>query len=392
MKWRWDQGRLDYFQVDEIKHLAKALVAFEGHALPRGDDPDTLRTLLESYSERPFLPEKYKVWRNYKRVFGCQLLATDIRGIVVCTDLCRQIAVGDFDGDEYLINIARRFYYPSPVFDDYKPSGPQVFAICAIIKLLVAEFVSCAKPFISVDEIIDRLKGNPVDGTENLHHYEHLKNTGTTIPNGDDEYRQIREMLRFISQLSFLKWENPNLYLDVATPDAAIQIANLLSPIMMPRDADSARELLQIGGVVETEIFPAIIETESLNPFDIEFTEGTRARKTHLRVERSSKLKELYFKYIADPHHCDMCDMDTRGRYPWADRLVELHHVLPLSSPIRVESGSTSLHDIVGLCPSCHRATHKYYSSWLRDRGQKDFLTHAEARDVYGIAKSAIVI
>lgn len=392
MKWRWDQGRLDYFQIDEIRLLAKALVAFEGHALPRRDDPDALRVLLESYSDRPFLPEHYKVWRNYKRVFGCQLLATEINGIVICTDICRQLAACELDADDYLLNVARRFYYPSPVFDDYTPTGTQVFAICAIIKLLIAEFISRAKPFVSIDEIIDRLKGNPVDGAEGLHFYEHLKNTGTTVPKNDHEYRQIREMLRFISQLSFLKWENPNLYLDVSTPDAAVQIATLLSPVTMPRNADSSKELLQIGGKGEIDIIPATIVEESLNSFDLEFTEGTRTRKTHLRVERSAKLKELYFKNIADPHHCNMCEMDTRERYPWAERLVELHHLLPLSSPVRVEKGATSLHDLVGLCPSCHRATHKFYTNWLRDHGQKDFSSHAEAINVYQTARDAIVI
>jgi len=392
MIWRWDQGRLDYFQIDEIRRISKALMAFNGHSLPRGDDPDTLRATLEAYSDRPFLPDNYKVWRNYKRVFGCQLLATDVDGIVICTDLCKQMAKGELTSDDYLVHVAKHFYFPSPVFDEYTPTGKQVFPMCAIIKLLVSEFLTLAKPFLSFHEIIDRIKGNGVVGTEAFTSYGQLKPTGTKLPSGSDEIRQIREMLRFMSQLSFLKWENPNLYLDVDSTDSAASIAQLFTPMIAPRKTNPSQELLQLGQVAAENSIPEIVISEALNPFDIEFIEGIRTRSTHLRIERSSKLKELYFAHTDDPHHCNMCDIDTIERYPWADRLVELHHLLPLSSPVRVESKSTSLKDIVGLCPSCHRATHKYYSKWLTDHSQKDFSTYAEAHKVYDYAKSSICL
>lgn len=106
----------------------------------------------------------------------------------------------------------------------------------------------------------------------------------------------------------------------------------------------------------------AKFENKEMNPFDVEFSEGSKLRISHIRTERSSKLREFYFQHTDNPNHCDMCKMDTQRRYPWAERVLELHHLLPLSSPIRVEKNSSSLKDIVGLCPSCHRATHKYYS------------------------------
>lgn len=392
MKWRWDQGRLDYFQLDEIRRLAKALVSFHGHGLPRGDEPDTLRVTLEAFSDRPFLPEDYKVWRNYKRVFGCQLLATELQGVVFATDLCKQMANEQIDGDDYLIHVVRHFYYPSPVFEDYLPQGPQVFVMCAIVKLLVSNFVEHTRPSVSIDEIVSRLKGNNVDGMEPLARYGQLSTTNAKNPSGSDELRQIREMLRFLSQLSFLKWDNPNLYLDVASKDAAIEIATVFTPSVLIRHPDPAQELLQLGGAAHTGVMPEAVESETLSPNDREFTEGNRVRVVHLRIERSSKLKELYFNHASKPHECDMCEMDTQKRYPWANRLVELHHLLPLSSPVRVESKSTSLRDIVGLCPSCHRATHKFYSGWLRETNQKDFGSYAEAKNVYDLAREAIVL
>jgi len=100
----------------------------------------------------------------------------------------------------------------------------------------------------------------------------------------------------------------------------------------------------------------------------------------------------MYFSTLPNSQICNMCTIDTNKRYPWAEHVIELHHLLPLSSPIRVESGKTSLKDLVGLCPSCHRATHKFYSSWFKKSGLRDFGTYTEAQNVYQQAKSEINI
>ena len=139
--WRWDQGRLDYFQFDEIKKISLALMDFDCKKLSRGNEPDALRLILEAYSDRPFAPANYKVWRNYKRVFGCQLLATEINGVMYATDLCKEIATGKIDANEYLINLSRRFYFSSPIFEDYNHTDQQIFPICAIIKFLVSRYI-----------------------------------------------------------------------------------------------------------------------------------------------------------------------------------------------------------------------------------------------------------
>lgn len=78
--------------------------------------------------------------------------------------------------------------------------------------------------------------------------------------------------------------------------------------------------------------------------------------------------------------------------YPWTDHVIELHHLLPLASPVRVESTGTSLNDLVGICPSCHRATHKYYSLWFRQNNVRDFRSYEEAYQVYLNTKNSIVL
>lgn len=63
--------------------------------------------------------------------------------------------------------------------------------------------------------------------------------------------------------------------------------------------------------------------------------------------------------------------------------MLDIHHLLPLSSSIAITTKGTSLSDIVGLCPSCHRSIHIYYTKWLKRAGQDDFRSKAEAMEVY---------
>ncbi len=387
MKWRWDQGRLDYFQLEEIQHIARALAVFDGQPLPRGNDTDTLREVLEQFSERPFSPTSYKVWRNYKRVFGCEMLAVEINGLLICTELCKSVANLSISHDDYLLHVATHFNYPSPVFDHYNVDDDRVFPFCATIKFLVSEFLTKSKPLVTLVEIADYLLGNKVSGFESVASLSNLSPSNASMSDKSDELRQLREMIRFISQFSFLKWDNPNLYLDVTTVDEAQAMAALMQPKIVPMSANSAQEILNIGRAPSSHFSTLDARASSENVFDIEFVEGNRVRKTHLRIERSSKLREIYFAQTHSPSVCHMCDLDTLDKYPWATRLIEMHHLLPLASPIGVEKRSTSLRDIVGLCPTCHRATHKYYSQWLSNNNTSDFRGRDEARHVYELAK-----
>src|SRR5437016_8478674 len=112
MTWRWDQGRLQYFQYDEIRKIAATLVQIEGTetSMRAGD---LLRLPLEQTTGLDFLPRTYSVWRNYGRVFELQLLAVQAKGRLKCTNLCRLLARDQdaITGDEYLSILARTFYY-----------------------------------------------------------------------------------------------------------------------------------------------------------------------------------------------------------------------------------------------------------------------------------------
>lgn len=385
--WRFDQGRLDYFQFDEIRRIACALVAIDGIVKPDVEN-DFLRQSLTSFTSRPFAPANYTVWRNYKRVFGCQLLATEIAGRIVCTELCKLLAndPDNADIDDYMAHFATHFYYPSPIFEGYRVDGPQTFPVIAIIKFLLSEYLLRNKNYISIEEIGQKLIANNVSGVEPLAFYSTLTPKAVSI-----DLRQPRELVRFISQFSFLKWNSSNLFLEVTNKEEALQIEALLVPHITTRNNYAGAEVLNLGSHLESTSLGDLTISQ-VNVIDSEFTEGSKIRVRHLRTERSAKLNDFYFQHVDKPHICKMCDMDTLRQYPWTSRLVEIHHLLPLSSPVRVEGSTTSIKDVVGLCPTCHRATHKYYSQWLADHNLRDFRNYNEAYNVYEEVKQRIIL
>lgn len=390
MRWRWDQGRLGYFQYDEIQKIAQALASFNGQALPSAEAPDTLRNTLANYTTLTFPSGTNTLWRNYGRVFGVQMLAANINGLLVCTELCNEIAKGNVSPDDYFLHFATRFYFSHPSFQGYSTVERQVFPVCAVIKLLIAKFISKKPTFTTIEEIADLVVGNDLDGTEPIAIYTNLHSSGFKLAAISE--RQIREFVIMFSQLSFLKWDSGKLFLDALNPEEVFQIESAITPVQLPRKDNPAMELLQLGGNYEDFGVGDVTSGVAVNVLDQEFTEGNKIRVTHLRSERSAKLRELYFAHIPNPHHCNMCSMDAQIRYPWADRIIELHHLLPLASPIRIVKEKTSLKDLVGLCPSCHRATHKYYSRWLKKKKLKDFRDYFEANGVYQEVKNTIVL
>lgn len=384
-QWRFDQGRLDYFQFDEIVHIAKALVVINGSVKPTLEQ-DSIRQVLSQYSERPFLPSNYTVWRNYKRVFACQLLATEIDGRIICTDLCKSIASNEgVDVDDYLSHFGKRFYYPSPIFEGYNVTDPQVFPVPAILKFIFSRYCNLGVRSASIEDIASFLIANQVTGLEPITFYDSLKPKEISL-----ELRQVRELVRFISQFSFLKWENPHLYIDIEDKNEIFSVIEQLEPIVSTRALDPGFEVLSMGKTIP-DISLGNYTIHKIESYDSEFSEGSKVRITHIRTERSLKLKDFYFKYSDNPEICTMCSLDTNKKYPWAPHIIEIHHLLPLSSPIRVENAKTSIKDVVGLCPTCHRATHKYYNGWLKANDRKDFSSYEEAHEVFYEAKKLVI-
>ena len=391
--WRWDQGRLEYFRFDNIRKIAKCLLNIEGIKL-NVPDLDPLRNALESETGLPFSPNRYKVWRNYSRVFACSLLATRHQDLLVVTDLCRKIAstgTAALTVDEYLSFMIPRFYFPFPAFQGYSVSKPQIFPFCAILRYLIAQFYRRGEAHINIDEVFSLMVPN-CHGTEDIDFYLNLSQSDYT-PSINIK-RQVREMLIFISQISFLKWYGNVLFLDVMPADikAIEALEGITTPIIKQRNRSPSDEILTIGMTDAPKIVTPVLVATRDSSTDVVFTEGKRVRVEHVRTERSPRLRKMFFASMPEPHLCDMCGLNPKRRYPWTENILEIHHILPLTSPLTITLQGTSFDDVVGVCPNCHRSVHAYYKAWLNTHSQEDFNSRSEAKEVYLDAKERMVL
>lgn len=386
--WRWDQGRLSYFSLEKIRKIASVIVEFDGVDLT--NDPDPIRGSLETVVGLPFAPANYRVWRNYARVFKVLGLASKINNHLTATEACKSLVkTGDefITYDDYIHFLIKVFYYPSPIFQGYNIEADQKFPFCSILKYLIAKSHRTGDPSISVDEVFNFLIGNDVTGLEDIPYYSSLTEIKVT-PIGD-QHRQVREMLIFISQLSYLSWINGKLFIDPGFVSSLTtdELLSIITPILNARNNDPEIEIQNMFSFINNlNLIPNFKEPSEIE--DIVFTEGKKIRVSHLRTERNRKVVNYYFENTANTALCNVCDTEVRERYPWVNNLIEVHHILPLASPLQVERNSTSMSDLVGLCPNCHRATHAYYRGYLADNNMTDFQSNDHAKEVYGMVKS----
>lgn len=386
--WRWDQGRLLYFHFDVLKDIAKTLVRFDNKDITQCED--SFRQTLVTETEKPFLPNQYTIKRNYARVFQCSFLANFRGNTLLVTDFCRDLA--NTNGrikstDEYLFNYIKKFRFPFPAFENYNASEQRVYPFCAILKFLIARRELANEAKVSLDDIFNYIVGNACTGSEDIEFYKAL--TPSVYKYTDTEQRQLREMVIFFSQLSVLKMYDKFLYLDEISDSVRKELLNnILIPEIRCAKEDRTEEFYEMTSLDNGIIIPNY-EMFTIEPDDIEFVEGNRKRIEHFRIERSGWLKKFYKQFNPNPI-CHACGVDMSKRYPWTDYMLDIHHLLPLASSVSISSSGTSLEDIVGLCPSCHRAVHMYYHKWLEDNKQEDFKSKEEAHNVFEKATKEI--
>lgn len=388
IEWRFDQGRLDYFRFDEVKKIAKGLYAINQQQRPSAKDIDIVRISLSHETNLPFAPNnsQYPIWRNYGRVFKCLLLATEHNGLICTTDLCSDLVHNDeISCDDYLLHFATHFYYPSPAFSGYQPCENRIFPVLAIIKTLISKYKETGINYLGIDEIVYKIaSNNNVTGIGNISFLQLVEDKISI----QYDPRQIRELVKVISQFSFLSWYDNKLFLDIIDLSELSLLEKQFIPNLQQQEQVDSLEIMKLGKTNNN--FMIINHNVSLSNDDQVFSEGSKVKVTHLITERNSTLRRLYFSKTPNAPICRMCGLDTQKSYEWSEHIIEVHHLLPLSSPVRVEDKTTSLKDLVGICPTCHRATHKYYTFWLKSHRQKDFSSYEEAHTVYEEAKSKV--
>ncbi len=378
--WRFDQGRMAFFQFDEIRKIAKYAVS--------NDLKTTTRKPLVDATGLPFYPadEKYPPWRNYSRVFKTALIVAEIDGVAKPTKLAELLSLdGTVTSDEYFHFLAQAFTDPAPSFQEWDPENEPRFPLLFTLKFALARAV-LGEPVIPYKEIIAAYKSSLFNGDEDQ--YEYVEIAKKTWSLGAGEHRQASESIQVISQISYLSATSTELTVSLDNEDIQ-DLFESLSGVRGDRCSNKDAEIIRITDLFESSISALELDypkTALDQTAEAGFTEGTRVERTHVTLERNAAVRGAFF--AANPtSHCHFCKRDTASEYPWADRILDIHHVLPLCSGTRSTIGGTVLTDLVAVCPTCHRAIHRFYAKWLKDAARKDFVDAAEAREVYEAAR-----
>lgn len=389
--WRWDQGHSDYLRFDALKGHARVFAAQDGLDVRR--EAEQLRRALSMETGLGYpSPPSHSVWRQYKRAFQLGLLVDlDKDSRVRPTDVCRLLAADSDPGlvaDDFFLLFANRYCLPFPGFSDYNSSGRILYPACAILKLLLTKGIRTPNFSLNAQEAHDYIEGNQLTGLEDSNIYESIEPVFTPFESADEK-RQIREFLSFLTQISWLYWEDQSIKLSATITDSFLrQYFSGLNPDV------------QIQGLARNEAYFALATIGDVVPIaasqeedsdHIVYFEGNRRAVTHLRVERNRRLKKAVFASLVSPASCDVCRMVPKAAYPWVGDFLDIHHLLPLSSPVGRSLQGTLISDIRTVCPNCHRAVHEYYGIYLRLNRRPDFVDRADALHAYEEAKGKIL-
>lgn len=388
--WKWDQGRMQYFQYDVLRTMASFIVS---HDL-KNSDPRLIRqeTGLE------FSPSTYSPWRNYSRIFKLCLLVSELDGVAIPTDIARILSKpGLVTCDEYIHFLVEATTDPSPALSDWSELNTMSIRspLCFALKYILAKVAGLNEFFTPINEIIGAYIYSKFNGDECDTEFLDLlgkRNKYTDIKCYCDP-RQARESIKFISQISYLYNEGSNIVASLSQEDAQ-NIFLEINPITGPRNPNGDSEIQRLAKFFRDGTEHDFFEYKGTILSDVlesGFNEGSKVKKTHIIIERNTKLRNLYFDK-RPVSVCNSCQIDTSKKYPWVDRILDLHHILPLSSGTRVDSTKgTMLDDLAPVCPTCHRAIHRYYDNYLKKNDKKDFENKNEAQEIFFEAKRNIV-
>ena len=381
--WHWDQGHLAYFQFDALRSISQFVLNHDFRSADRN-------TLFAATGLSFAAPTTHSPWRQYSRVFKSCLLISEQDNLAQPTP-CAQILAqpGIITCDEYFHFLAEASTEPSPALETWSPSAQFRYPLLFSLKYLLAKAAVEQNPSASFDEIIGAYQHSGFSGSEDdtaflglIRSSSHFSAIGLSAP--DALRRQARESMKVLCQISYLHLERTNIFINLDSRDA-MEVFIDLRPVGGPRALDRDAEIRRLANLFaagSTHDFFSFTNTVVTEVVESGFQEGTKVQKTHVTIERNAGLRRAFF--AANPSTvCDVCSLDTHSSYPWADRVMDLHHLLPLCSGTRVEGGGTTFSDLVPLCPSCHRAVHRYYGIWFRQQGARDFSSREEAVGVY---------
>ncbi|MBD2552965.1 HNH endonuclease [Limnothrix sp. FACHB-708] len=381
--WHWDQGRLNYFQFDALRQIAGFV--------QNNNFKTVSRDQLHNVTGLAFrAPETHSPWRNYARTLKLCLLVSEIDGIAQPTPVARILSRdGLVTCDEYFHFLISAFTEPSPASKKWSPDENFRYPLLFSLKYLLAKVAIGKESITSLDEIIGAYRESNFDGTESDEQFIAIMGAdslyegyGKSVPS--EIKRQAKESLKVISQISYLYIKDNEIIVTLNQEDA-INIFQDLFAIPGPRANNKEAEIQRLASFFKDGSTNIVFDYPSTTIEEIVesgFIEGSKVKKTHVIIERNKRLRKEFFSIYPSPI-CDVCRLDTTKTYPWTTRILDLHHLLPLSSGTRVENHGTTFEDVVPVCPNCHRAIHRFYDTWLDENEKIDFKDTKEARDVY---------
>lgn len=390
--WNWDQGRLDYFQFGNLKKVARFAVT--------NDLRLASREALVDATGLPFLPDddRYPPWRNYSRVFRLSMICAERGTASAATPVATLLASdGGITTDEYFHFLVEATTSPSPALAQWNHEATLRYPLLFSLKFLLAK-AAIGNATSDISEIITAYHVGNFRGDENQTDYLNLIAQNNSLSRAErsfSAYRQAAESIQVIAQISYLSLENGRVTVSLSEEDA-LNLFEQLGPIggsRLPSGADEVFRLTEMFESVTAELeldyaATAVSDVEEAGfSATIAFAEGAKSRKTHLVIERNRKIRGKFFEENPSAV-CDFCGMDTSRSYPWATRVLDVHHLLPLCSSARTSKQGTLLDDLVAVCPTCHRGVHRYYDDWLKNAAQRDFIDAEEAKCVYEEAKT----
>ncbi len=392
--WNWEQGRMRYFQFDELRTVSRFAV---NHDL-KNTPAKTIRhdTGLDFPPDYP----DYTPWRNYARVFKLCFLASDIDNVAEPTDVARILAIdGAVTCDEYLHFLVEATTSPSPALSNWNSHGKIRHPLVFSLKYILSKIATLGISESTINEIIGAYITSSFTGDENegefvalLDDWEDYDGAAQAYKSRD-KFRQGRESIKFLCQLSYLHTHRNVIVATLSQEDAA-EVFKAIEPLDGPRLPDGNGEIQRVasnfrdGSVHDFFDYPTTTTSDELTSG---FVEGSKVKRSHTVIERNSRLRTLFFR-TRPTSVCDACGTDTHTKYPWTDRILDMHHVLPLSSGTRVDSRTgTLLNDLIAICPTCHRSVHRYYDRYLECGHKDDFSDKGEARRIYDKARMLIV-
>ena len=347
-----------------------------------------------------FRPVEYTPWRNYARVYKLCMIASEIDDIAVPTDVARILSMdGAVTCDEYLHFLVEATTDPSPALSNWNHNARIRNPLCFALKYILAKVAITRNNISTINEIIGAYVKSGFSGGESESDFIRVLNSGDDYEGVVKPYastgrlRQPRESIKFLCQISYLHTYS-NRVIATLSPDDAASIFRAITPIVGTPLPDGDKEIQRIAAYFKggsTHDFFDYPSTTTSDELSSGFVEGSKLKKSHVVIERNAQLRTLFFRTYPTAV-CHACEMDTRATYPWTDRVLDVHHILPLSSGTRVDSRTgTLLEDLIAICPTCHRSIHRYYDQYLKKQNRSDFSGKTEAHQTYDAAKALIV-